>query len=491
MFSRFSFPVHLAMALFAATLLSACTATREAKQSREVSLESCQLSAPGQTERLDAKCGKLSVFENRESRTGRKIGIHFAVLPATGRKTVPDPLFMLAGGPGQAATEAFIQTLAAFSRINQERDIVLLDQRGTGRSNPLRCPRVNPQTSLNLDRAVALLSACQKTLKADLKLYTTPVAMADLDAVRAALGYEQINLYGGSYGTRAALVYLRSYPNRVRTAILDGVVPTDWNLGQTAARDAERALDLAFQRCAAEQSCAAAFTRLRPEFQALLSRLERQPVKTATNDPLTDRPLTVTVSRDTLTSTVRLLSYAPETVTLLPLLIHSTYLSNDFRQLAAQSQLAVGTFSQGFSDGMYYSVVCAEDAPFIKPDSGKGTYLGSLGTELFIKGCRSWPRAPLPVGYKDPVRSDVPVLLLSGEADPVTPPANAALAARTLPNSLQVVVPGQGHIVAIRGCIPLVLNSFLKKGSVKGLETNCSREARALPFFIDPSGPAP
>ncbi|WP_218079436.1 alpha/beta fold hydrolase [Anthocerotibacter panamensis] len=470
--------------------LTACTTnTTTARQSPE--LKDCSLAAPGSPQRITARCGTLTVFENREAKSGRTIALHFAVLPAISRNPKPDALVFLPGGPGQTATEAFPALAPVFERINQDRDIVLVDQRGTGQSNPLRCPEVEEKGQA----VAALVERCVRALKADLTRYTTSIAMADLDEVRQALGYPILNLYGGSYGTRSALVYLHQYPNRVRAVILDGVAPPNWSLGESVAQDAQRALDLIFERCEHDTACRKAFPQLRREFEQLLVRLDQKPTRVTIAEPTTGSPTPITINRQTLATTVRTISYFPEAVALLPLLLHTTYQTGDTHLLGTQGVLFTGQFSESISNGLFNSVVCAEDVPFFTPKTLErertGTYLGVLATQGLMDSCRPWPRGRIPADFKDPVMSKAPVLILSGEADPVTPPANGALAARTLPNSLQLVAPGQGHIVVGRGCIPRIATEFIKKASVNGLSTTCLKDLQPIPFFITFAGPKP
>ncbi|WP_164928419.1 alpha/beta fold hydrolase [Gloeobacter violaceus] len=445
------------------------------------------MAAPAQAERVEARCGRLGVYEDRAARSGRQIALHLAVLPATGRQVDSDPLFMLAGGPGQAATEAFVPLIKAFERVNRRRDIVLIDQRGTGRSNPLDCP-IDPNTATP-ERALASAADCAKSLQANLKLYTTAIAADDLDAVRSALGYGRINLYGGSYGTRLALAYLRRHPERVRTAVLDGVNPPDTSLGETVAADAQRVLEIAFARCRADNACNKAFPSLGSKFKALLARLDREPLTVTVADPTSGLPRSVKLDRTVLALTIQSLSYAPETVSLLPLLIHTAHQSGDWRPLAAQLQLTVGNIGDQVSLGMRLSVLCAEDIPFISSKEAGRTYLGNAWVQALRETCSVWPRGAIPADFKRPVTSNVPVLLLSGEADPITPPRNAERARRTLPNALALVVPGAGHITAFRGCTPRIVADFLAAGRARGLDTACLKKNRALPFFVDPSGP--
>lgn len=477
----------LCVALLGTLLLVGCAERGETSRAEPtIALAPCQLSAPGVVQRLAAECATVQVFEDRAAATGRTIDLQVAVVPAVSRSAAPDPLFILTGGPGQAATESYVLLAPAFQAINQERDIVLVDQRGTGRSSPLDCP-TDQQTDQQAEPRDAA-AACLAALEADPRYYTTSRAVDDLDQVRAALGYEQINLYGVSYGTRAALTYLQRYGARVRAAILDGVVPQDQPLGLYVARDAQRALDMALERCAADPDCRAAFPDLRADLERLLEQLERDAPTVRIPDPVSAQPTEILLTRAVAAQTIRLLSYAPETVALLPLLIHSAA-EGDLAPLAAQARIAGDTLSESISVGLNLAVLCSEDTPFIDPpaaaQAGVGSYLGDGPLDQQIGACADWPRGAVPADFKRPVASEVPVLLLSGEADPVTPPANAGQVARSLPNSLSLVAPGMGHNVIARGCIPRLANRFLDQASPRDLPTDCLNQIAPLPFFTN------
>jgi pimeloyl-ACP methyl ester carboxylesterase len=465
-----------------------------------ITLEPCHLSAPGLSTRLPAECGTLTVYEDRAAQSGRQISLRVAVIPALSRNPAPDPLFYITGGPGGASTQDFVQFSWVFERINQERDIVLVDQRGTGQSHPLDCPALPEIDTASLsDDEILEQSAthCLDQLDANLDLYKTSIAMDDLDDVRAALGYEKINLYGISYGTRAALTYLRQHEDHVRTVILDGVVPQDEPLGTSIASDAQRALDLIFDRCAADSTCAQAFPDLRQEFQMLVESLEQEPAQVTIPHPATDEPTEVEFTSDALATTVRMFSYSQETVALLPLLIHTAQTSGDLSRLAAQYLIVSQELEDTISEGMHHSVVCAEDVPFYydgeefagDQDAEAQSYLGEVYLEL-EKICALWPVTGVPAEFKAPVSSDVPVLLLSGEADPVTPAANGDQAAKTLSNSLHLVAPGQGHGVIMRGCVPRIATDFIEQGTLQELDTACIGDIRPMPFFVSFTGPS-
>ena len=480
--------------------LTGCTEDIKTYQTSGVSriaLTDCQLSSPGSNVRLAAKCGHIEVFEDRTTNTGRQISLNLAMIPAVSRNPEPDPLFFLTGGPGQAATESYPLLSPAFERIHQKRDIILVDQRGTGKSNPLSCPGledIDLESSGNKELANHLRE-CLSRLDADPALYTTTNAMGDLDQVRNALGYEQINLYGVSYGTRAALTYLSLYPEHVRSVILDGTVPQDEPLGLSVGRDAQRALDMIFDRCDRQPSCSQAFPEVRNEFTHLLETLGTDPVEVSLPHPTSGEETHIKFNSEKMGTAIRLFSYTPETAALLPLMIHDASAHREYRSLAATYLITAGELEASISEGMGYSVLCAEDFPFYSLDEAAkvnaGSYLGDETAVQLSKICQTWPHEQVTPEFKTPVRSDVPVLLLSGEADPVTPPENGGSVSRTLPNSLHLVAPGQGHNVIFRGCIPRIAADFIDAGTIQGLDTACVQEIQPLPFFVNFSGPIP
>lgn len=468
------------------SLFSACSSHVTTEPASSIDLVDCQLSMPGSSIRLDAQCGKLTVYEDRAAASGRQIELNIAIIPAISRSPAPDPVFFLAGGPGEAATQSYIAIASAFGSIRSKRDIILVDQRGTGGSHPLECGN-----SYQGDDESDYLSACLSQLDADPRLYTTAIAMQDIDQVREALGYEVINIYGASYGTRAALVYLRMFPEHVRTIILDGAAPPNWTLGPSVAGDAQRAIQMIFDRCMSEPACQKAFPNLSTEFDALLMDLASQPVEVELDDPVSGEPTKVTLDYESFSSTFHTMSYAPETAALMPLAIHSAFSRKDFRSIAAQTLSTSHLLYSSISVGMRLSVICAEDLPYLETTFATDGYMQEIFTESFTELCQIWPQGNIPADFKEPVRSDVPVLIISGEADPVTPPSNGDLAAQSLSSSLHLVVPGMGHINIFRGCIPGIASDFLEAGTIDGLDVACVQNIAPMPFFINFSGPNP
>jgi pimeloyl-ACP methyl ester carboxylesterase len=451
-------------------------------------LEDCALVSPT-GDQVDARCGVLAVPEDRANRDGPQIELHVAVIPAVKRKPQPDPLFLLAGGPGQSAIETFPAMISLIFPIHEDRDIVLVDQRGTGKSNPLRC--LDPdEESLTDQEALAKLKSCPEQLEADLRFYTTEIAMRDLDAVREALGYETINLYGGSYGTRAALTYLRLFPERVRTLTLDAVVEPGFVIFMDAAQDGQAALEGFFARCEADEACQFTFPHLRTEFEGLLARLEAAPVDITIPHPLTHRPLELTMTRKMIANMVFNTLYAPDLVATLPLAIHAAYVDENYVPLISQAFLV----NASLYDGMFYAVTCTEDAPFISAEEAERRSEGSVfgdRTVDFTAVCAEWQKGEVSPQFRDPVHSDVPVLIFSGEADPITPPRHAEEVAESLSNELHLVFSGMGHGNLASRCSTRIFKDFLESASTASLDTTCVQEIQPPPFFVDFSGPRP
>jgi pimeloyl-ACP methyl ester carboxylesterase len=474
-------------------VLAACGPAGEqpAELAAGLPLVNCALAAPGGLAGVDAECGTLAVPEDRSDPAGRAISLKLAVVRAVSRSPQPDALFVLAGGPGQAVTEVYPAIAPAFDRVTQTRDIVLVDQRGTGGSGALECglPETNAEAlALPLDEQIARLQDCPARLGVDPDHYTTLDFVHDLDAARAALGYEQVDLYGASYGTRAALVYLREYPERVRALVLDAVVSPGMVLFAESSRDGQRALDLTLERCRADMDCRAAFPELQAELEDLLARLEQAPLPLTLPDPATAELLEFELSRETFVSVLFNLLYVPEAVSLMPLAVHQAAAGGDFGPLFG---LALD-FDAGLYDGLFYSVACAEDAPYAggPPAAADGIYFGDMGAP-FREVCAAWPSEPAGDDVRESFTSPVPALLLSGEADPITPPGQAEAAAEFLPNSLHLVAPGMGHGILVRGCIPRLVAEFIEDASTAALQTDCVTRIQPPPFFLRPTGPNP
>ena len=442
----------------------------------------------------DALCGTLSVYENRQTRTGRRIPLAVVVLPALSDEYRSDPVFFLAGGPGQGAATMAPLIRQVFERVRRHRDIVLVDQRGTGRSHPLNCDanEESLQSAFADDAAVAeRVRRCLARFDADVRQYTTPVAMDDLDEVREWLGYPRINLYGASYGTRAALVYLRQHGDRVRSLVLDGVAPTNMQLPLFAARDAGRALDALLTDCQNDEACQHRHPMLRTQVRELLARLERAPVRTTLTHPRTGMRETVTVTASVAAGILFRALYAPVTGAMLPLLVEQAS-QDDFQPLVA---LAFAGDEENMSVGMQLAVLCSEDAGRITGEQAAEATRGMLFSRHLLAGqltaCAEWPKGSIPDDYFAPTSSDVPALVLSGEIDPVTPPSWGESVAGSLTRSRHLTARATGHGVAMTACGIRLVDDFFERASADALDTTCLDNATRPPFFLTPSGPDP
>ncbi len=439
-------------------------------------------------------CGVVEVPEDREDPEGRSIALSVLVLPASEQGGAPDPVFFLAGGPGQAATELAPRLRRALEDVLRQRDFVFVDQRGTGDSNPLTCDFLEGEDAGSLESVPELSEAdwqeCLDSLDASPEHYTTPVAMDDLEEVRKALGYGRINLWGGSYGTRAATVFLRRHPESVRSVVLDGMAPVDMRIPLSFAEDGQRALNLLLDDCAADADCAARFPGLAGSIETLLASLDQDPPRRfRVRHPRTGDWEEVPIRRELAAGVLRFLLYRPAYAALVPLLVESA-LDGDFGPMIALADPAVGP---RMTIGMFLSVVCAEDAPFLTVEeaarAAEESFLDEFMVEQILSACSVWPRGELPAGYREPVRSEAPVLILSGALDPVTPPRWGEHAAATLPNSRHSIVPGAGHGTLSAGCVPELIAGFLDSADPAGLSTDCVSEVGRPPFWRSATGP--
>jgi len=435
-----------------------------------------------------ANCGTLSVAEDRSVPGGRRIALRVAVVPASLRPAAPDPLFVLVGGPGQAATEAGAPLAQILLEVRRHRDIVLVDQRGTGASNPLDCVLHDPDDmAAALDDPVPLgvLAKCVKGWDADTRRYRTTDAADDLEAVREALGYPQIDLWGASYGTRLALEYLRRHGEHARAVVLDGVAPAGMVLPLAAAKDGQAALERILDDAAEE------FPTLRAELEQLLALPPRQ---LTVAHPRTGVAQTLTVDRDDIAALIRGALYSPELTSILPLAIRRA-LAGDLGTFAAISVAMSAGVEEGLSLGLMLAVICAEDVPRIKPGdlqkAVQGTIFGPDLVQPMVDACSVVPTEPVPQSLDKPVVSDVPTLILSGGADPATPPHWGERAASGLSRARHVQVEEMAHGLTVRGCVPDLVADFLVAGSGDELDVGCADKIRRPPFFVRRTGPTP
>ncbi|MEM9378884.1 MAG: alpha/beta fold hydrolase [Planctomycetota bacterium] len=434
--------------------------------------------------------GTYEVPENRETGEGRRIRLFLAVLPARSADPAPDPVFLLHGGPGAAATAFFPRQVGLWLR--DRRDVVMVDQRGTGGSNRLDVPMPGNDDDLQsyfetyFDRArfEAALPALEQ--RADLAQYTTANAVDDFDQVREALGYATLNLRGGSYGTRSALVFMRRHPGSIRTATLMGVQPIAYRNPLPHAREAQLVLERIFEEVLSTPRYRRAFGDLERKFDEIVERLEAAPAEVVVRHPATGEPTTVLFDRVAFAEGVRLQLYQLPSNRRLPLLLLQAH-AGDFTALAEASIASSRAMRGIIAWGTLLCVTASEDIPRIDPDEVEaacaGTFLGTtrVGTQMDV--AEIWPVPPVPASFAEPVSVDVPTLLLSGSHDPTTSATWGAEAARHLPNGLHVVVPG-GHGV-FGPEVDRLQRTFLEEGTVEGLDLE-EVEALELPPLVLP-----
>jgi len=453
-----------------------------------VALTPCRL--PG-VER-EGWCGTLTVPERRDTAgSGRTLDLRIAVLPARGPATRPDPLFVIAGGPGQSAVNIADREAVEHEATLAEREIVLVDQRGSGGSHRLECRQhedADMRRYLSGGFNLEALRRCRRDLeaRADLAAYTTDAAVADLEDVRRAMGYGQIDLDGGSYGTRVVLWYLKRHGAHVRAAVLRGVSPTDYALPLPFARAGQEALERLFDDCARDAECGRAFPRLRAEFGELLERLARGPVEVELENPVTGARQKAVIDREVFVTRVHLLLFSSGLSARLPDLMHRAAAGEwtPFAQLAAQFGRAI---VEQIDLGLQLSVACAEDAPRLRAadvaGATRGSFLGRTRVDQLLAACALWPSAPPPADFYAPVESGVPALVISGELDPVTPPRFGEQVARGLARGRHLVVKNGSHVDG-GACVDGIVAAFIRSGSAEGLPAACLGEGRRPPFVV-------
>ena len=467
-----------------------------------IAFRPCSLSPPMGAASVEAQCGTLSVPENPALPAGRKIALNIAWLPADeAGDHLPDPVFLIAGGPGQSATESFAGIIPALGDVRKDRDLLLVDQRGTGKSNPLQCKFDDEDLSVDRTdsgddaeetpaalRDAAIRCRDQLAPKADLRFYTTTDGVRDLDAVRAAIGADQVNLMGVSYGTRVAQQYAMRYPQRTRTIVLDGVAPNAIYLGNDFARNLESALDLQFGRCAKTPGCTKSLGDPRKRLDGLMAKLRVESPLVRYRDASTGQMLEERLRPGHVAGLARMYAYAPIVSSILPLLLHEAE-QGRYEGLMALSKMLGNSLSDQMMYGMQMSVVCAEDASGVRADEAmSASILGNSLVDVMQAQCAAWPKGDAPKDFHAPLATKVPALLLSGELDPVTPPAYAEMVGKSLPNARSLVLRGQGHNVIAVGCTPKLFAQFLATKDAKALDAKCLDSLVYTPPFTTFNG---
>ena len=446
------------VALSALAILLAATSTTQAT----LPLRSCVVQG------VSAKCGTLLVPENRDTGLGRTIGLRVVVVPARRKPAAPDAFTYLTGGPGGAAASDMTSAVAGiWSRVRERHDILLVDQRGTGRSHPLECEPPADET----EDIGAIVRACLSSLDGDPTQYGTAAAADDLEAVRAALGYRRLNVYGTSYGATLAQVYLARHPRSVRTLVLDGGTLLDIPFFGRFAENGQRALDLVARRCAADRSCARSFPDWPARLGALIEAWNERPARITPN---------VTLTGDDLAGVIQSMTRDAAQAARIPLVV-SRAAAGNLTPLAAQLP------ADSTAPVMYWSIWCNERWVGLDSTGDRGTYLDGYVAgqiDFYNSVCAYFPDHSEPASNLSRVRSQVPVLALVGGADPQDPAGNLAGLKAAMPKSRIVVVPGQGHAIGQLGCLPDLVARVVERGSVSSLDTRCVRRIETPPFVL-------
>lgn len=453
--------------------------------------EPCSLSSTAARRGVEARCTTLQVAENPDAPEGRKIALNIAWVPAENEGSAnTDPVFFLAGGPGQAAVATYPDLDEAFKDVRKTRHVILVDQRGTGKSNPLTCKIDSKDADADPARMRQLTEQCHDELqtRADLRFYTTGDAIRDLDAVRQALGVQKINLIGVSYGTRVAQQYALHHPDSTRTMLLDSVVPNTLPLGNLWAHNLEDALTLQFGQCTKDAACKEKLGEPREQLDQLLTRLRSDPPLVRYRDAATNEVKEARLTAEMVTGLVRMFAYAPQASALLPNVIHEAN-QGRYDGLMALTQMLMATMSDSMAMGMQFSVVCSEDGDgLVTRPEDEGTVLGNSITEGLAAACKLWPTGKVAGDFRTPLFGDLPVLAISGEYDPVTPPRYGDDAIAKLNQARHLVLKGQGHSVLGVGCMPKLYAQFLDKPDAKALDARCLDNLTYTPPFTSFNG---
>lgn len=470
-----------------------------ARQVGELTFEKCELPVVGTrpTNPLNAECATLEVPENWDDAASRKIKLAIALVPSRSPRPKADPVFILAGGPGQSARESWRMMAGTFRAVLADRHVVLLDQRGTGASNRFDCPTprdIDPlMAEVDPQQAAALARECVASVRNthDPRYYSTEDAARDLDHARQALGAEKLNLVGISYGTRMGQIYTKRYPERVRSLLLDSVVPNELILGTEHAANLEDTLKAQLNRCRDDAECGKTFGDPYATLRELAAHMRANPRMAPGRNPRSGEASELPLTLGSLVSIARMFMYSSETAGLLPLTLAEAK-AGRFEPLLAQATMMSEDMGEQIATGVNWSVVCAEDAAlFAERPQDDDLLMRQDFIVMTINWCKEWPRREVPADFHAPMSGDTPTLIMSGEFDPVTPSRYGDQVVKNLPNGRHLIVPGQGHSVMSRGCGPKLVSAFIDKADAKALEADCLKEQTPAPFFLNFSGSAP
>ena len=473
--------------VFVASLHTQHAAPPAQQNSTGVALKPCHVEGVKE----EVLCGVYNVFENRKTRKGRILPLKIVVLPARHPHPSDGPIFYMAGGPGETATE-LADLIVEFGDA-EDHDVVLVDERGTGDGHRLDCPAPNSddnlQAYLNGPFDPVAAHACRDELQKnyDLTQYSTPNFVADIDEVRAAMGYDRINLSAGSFGTYAALIYMRSYPNHVRTAYLSSLVPLSNRVPLYHGEAAQVALDELFKECDEDAACHKTYPRLREDFAALRQKLHEAPALTSVRHPVTGAPTEIHLSERAFGDGLRVMMYRSPSAHEIPFLIEQA-MAGDFSPFAEAALRANRNIYTGARQGLHYAITCNEFVSRIRPEevesATRGSFLGSWRVRDQMGACQGWPRSELPTDYFKPFQLSVPAVLVSGEADATGSNGRwGKEVASFMPNAIHVIVPGGAHTPE-NDCTRSIRHSLFRSGTTKNLDTTCTAKLQRPAFKL-------
>ncbi len=488
--------IHYLFATACFTFLHA-SATYAKDTEASLHFSPCVISGASTVGNLHAQCATWHRPLNPSHEEGPTIELFVAKLASSSNTPAADALTLINGGPGGSSVDLLIQIAPLMKAFTRHRDVIVIDQRGTGRSSPMSCEGIadNPD-SYDESKIPELTIDCLNQLPHDPRYFTTSVAVDDLEALRELLGYDQLSLYGVSYGTRVALQYMRLYPQTARAVIIDGVVPPTKILGPGVALYSQQALEAALDRCAEDSACQKTFASTRDALEQVGSRLQDKPINLTLPHPVTGATTDLALDYAHLVAWIRFSLYAPETTALIPIVLNEAAGKNNYIPIASNALRMLHNIQSSMAYGMHNAVVCTEDAAYFaetEVDYGAldNTYLGRTLYDTLKSMCTVWPAGIRHPDLKQPIHSDVPTLLLSGEFDPITPPAWGEVVMSGLSNARHIVAPGQGHGTITRGCMPQIVEHFVQTPDPAKVDAACIEHLRPFPFFLDAMGPSP
>lgn len=470
-------------------IFSAAASCNKTEYHPKPELTDCYLEELGET----VTCGTYEVWEDREKKKGRRFKLNFIILPARASNPAPDPVFVFDGGPGAGAAEGAAYWAESFEKLRQEREIVLIDLRGTGKSNPLPCRYIGDQTRAQTYLKDLMpenyVKNCREKLAQwnDLRFYHITVALGDVDELREALGYDRINIAGSSYGGYTGIVYMKYYPQNVRSAFLHNPGVPHLLYPANLARDTELSLEHMFADCASDPNCAADYPNLREEFRQVVERLQQGPVTVDITNPINDEPESVTYTYTDFLQGFRALLYNSNRQRWAPIFIYWAA-RNGWQPVVEYTVNYKYSINSLLTYGMFLCVTCSEAIPYIDYEEARaraaGTFMGTYRLDRQQRACELWERGDIPADFHSPPDMAIPTLILTGEIDAAIPPYVGDILADLLPNSVHYMVPNAGHELsnAWENCLDDALHQFINQGSVTGLDFSCAHGNQRPPF---------